>query len=353
MPKHSVIGGVLHPVLQNTTRFKKKILGEKEKDLDGKPSNEWLFENADKNAVTKAAKIVLQTWLNDCNGKGPRAELERAKRLDEMAKKHGIDRNLKYYRAEIDNDDLIKGATVYRQMAGQDPRNPIYKGMAVKKMADQSASERRKFVNDLVQDFKKVYSAYHTFDPKGNKSAGKEKEVAEWLEEFRSFVLPDWKKLTKTNDEIVDFSEFVPWAFKERVALLSSLGGQSDCVVSSHVDLTTGPKYGLGLHNAEITLRIDVREMICFFSVPQSITKRKGDKGIGYQNVSGNGIPAGAIDFYARNLVSALAARDIQLPPNVPNDLLMVTHSAMTYPDIISNELGLKHGVIPGRGLHG
>ena len=53
MHERSIVDGVLHPVLQNTTRFKKKILGEKGRSTDGETSEERLFEHAATDPATK------------------------------------------------------------------------------------------------------------------------------------------------------------------------------------------------------------------------------------------------------------------------------------------------------------
>ncbi|PYI32309.1 hypothetical protein BP00DRAFT_159752 [Aspergillus indologenus CBS 114.80] len=64
MPEKTIVDNVLHPILQNTTRFTKKILGEKATNSDGEPSHEALFQGSD--AETKRAKEDLRRWLDSC-----------------------------------------------------------------------------------------------------------------------------------------------------------------------------------------------------------------------------------------------------------------------------------------------
>ncbi|OJK03235.1 hypothetical protein ASPACDRAFT_40558 [Aspergillus aculeatus ATCC 16872] len=106
MPEKTIVDNVLHPILQTTTRFTKKILGEKATNSDGEPSHEALFQGSD--PETKRAKEDLRKWLNSCKDKGPQDQLAKARDLDALAKKYNVDRNPKYYRAEVDQEDLSK-----------------------------------------------------------------------------------------------------------------------------------------------------------------------------------------------------------------------------------------------------
>ncbi|KAL4792786.1 hypothetical protein BDV19DRAFT_391755 [Aspergillus venezuelensis] len=111
-------------------------------------------------------------------GKGPKEELDRAKKLNELAKKHGIDRNPKYYRAEIDQDDLIRDAAgAFKDSLKHwlqnytKKHNPVYdilfinrwvgkimakapfKDITIKQITEQSGPERETFVDALVKEF--------------------------------------------------------------------------------------------------------------------------------------------------------------------------------------------------------
>jgi hypothetical protein len=98
---------------------------------------------------------------------------------------------------------------------------------------------------------------------------------------------PDWKTIPTLDDKFMDMPDFAPWTHSAQLTLLSSPGGQPDCIIGGLVDSATTPQYGLGLESAEITIRIDVWEISSSLFLPQAMTKREGDKGVGYQNVTG------------------------------------------------------------------
>ncbi|KAJ5362456.1 hypothetical protein N7541_003300 [Penicillium brevicompactum] len=395
MPERSLIDGKLHPILQNTTRFKKKILGEKGANSDGKLSDEGLFQDPS----SKDAKAALQKWLKECNGKGPKHELEKATKLDAVAKKHGIDRNPKFYRAEIDQDDLITEASStfkerllkwledFGKTLDQKPtdkqvkdRHAIlveqlpFKDMTLKVLASQTEKERKDFVNVLVEKFRAngaLFFAESIEEKKYTSEAAKEfdksieEEEKEYASEaatefqakaFRAWIAADWEEISRTEDEYMGVPKFSPWSFDDRLALLSSPGGQPDCLISGHIDFATSTSEGLGLEHPDVTLRIDVRELQCFLALPGNMVKREGEKEVGYQNVSrSNGGETGIpINFYDRNLVVAFACRDVKISDGAHNhtafagrETEIITLYELTYPSLIQNELGLTMQYLP------
>ncbi|KAJ5692390.1 hypothetical protein N7462_001813 [Penicillium macrosclerotiorum] len=376
MPERSLIDEKLHPILQNTTRFKKKILGEKGANSDGKPSDEGLFQDPS----SKDAKAALQKWLKECNGKGPKHELEKAKRLDAVAKKHGIDRNPKFYRAEIDQDDLItevsgtfkeqllKWLEDFGKTLDQKPtdeqvkkRHAVlveqlpFKDMTLKTLASQTGKERKNFVGVLVEKFR-TSGALFFAESREEEMYGSGAATEFQAKAFRAWIAPDWEEISRTEDEYMGVPKFYPWSFHDRLALLSSPGGQPDCLISGHIDFATSTSLGLGLEHPDVTLRIDVREVQCFLALPSNMVKREGEKEVGYQNVSrSNGGETGIpINFYDRNLVVTFACRDVKIADGAMNhtafagkDTEIITLNEIGYPSLIQIELGLTMQYLP------
>ncbi|RAH65967.1 uncharacterized protein BO66DRAFT_431602 [Aspergillus aculeatinus CBS 121060] len=389
MPEKTIVDNVLHPILQTTTRFTKKILGEKATNSDGEPSHEALFQGSD--AETKRAKEDLRKWLDSCKGKGPQDQLAKARDLDALAKKYNVDRNPKYYRAEVDQEDLSKSpsgkfqeslkkwmldfwaenrphlfgnqkhaasaALVAEKWSQEIAEKPEFKNLTVQSLlAQRDTGERERLV--------KALSDAVNAGPTGWKVIPKPKlgpvdsfgaaitEMGAFLKldfgDVFEFNLGKWVlKMADWNqfdDELFGLPKYTPWPWYQRRALLSSPGGQPDSIVTGHIDFTTNPTFGLGLGHADVTLRLDVTELMCILPMPGEVYTRQGEEEVGYQNVSAKGEKGRPIDFYSRDLVLAFPAREVKTSSatkDMTPDHGVITYNGKTFPDIIKREYGL------------
>jgi hypothetical protein len=374
MPERAVIDDRLHPVLQGTTRFTKKILGEKAANSDNEPSKEELFKDASTNQETKKSKEELRKWLDASKGKGLKEELEKAKALDAVAKKHQIDRNPKYYRAEIDHANLDEHATssqkfqevlqswlresheqnkaeldqagvtsahrdeVAQSISARIATKTPFKEATPSSLVKQSPSEREEFVKKLVKEVSDEYDK--ALAP--TKNSKKADNIAQkQTKAFEQWVHPAWR----ADKALPEFKE---GAYNTRRTLLSTPGGQPDCVISGHVDFKTSPKLGLGMDNPDITIRLDLRELICCLVLPDTIIRTNREKDVGYQNVSADGKAGVPIDLYSRNLVVAFPCTDLKVTKKTEvvriegnNDAMMITQFGINYPQLVASEHGL------------
>ncbi|PYI32308.1 hypothetical protein BP00DRAFT_159742 [Aspergillus indologenus CBS 114.80] len=133
-------------------------------------------------------------------------------------------------------------------------------------------------------------------------------KMADW-NQFGKWIYPHCPVQSK-DDELCGLPKYTPWPWCQRRALLSSPGGQPDSIVTGHIDFATNPTFGLGLGHADVTLRLDVTELMCILPMPGEIYTRQGEGEIGYQNVSAKGEKGRPIDFYSRDLVLAFPTRE-------------------------------------------
>ncbi|PYI19865.1 hypothetical protein BO99DRAFT_432222 [Aspergillus violaceofuscus CBS 115571] len=373
-----------------------------EKTIVDNPSHEALFQGSD--AETKRAKEDLRRWLDSCQGKGPQDQLAKAGDLDALAKKYNIDRNPKYYRAEVDQEDLRKSSSGTFQeslkkwmldfWAENRPHlfgNQKHAGSAtlVAEKWSQEISEKPEFKDITIQSllaqtntgerekFVKALSDAINAGPTGWKVVPKPKlgpvdsfgaavtemgvflklefgdvfefdlgkwvlKMADW-NRFGKWIYPDCPVQPK-DDELCGLPKYTPWPWCQRRALLFSPGGQPDSNVTGHIDFATNPTFGLGLGHADVTLRLDVTELMCILPMPGEIYTRQGEGEIGYQNVSAKGEKGRPIDFYSRDLVLAFPTREVMTSAatkDVTPDHGIITYNGKTFPDIIKREYGL------------
>ncbi|KAL4966908.1 uncharacterized protein BDV14DRAFT_198373 [Aspergillus stella-maris] len=298
VPERSVINGKLHPVLQNTTRFTKKILGEKvEVDQDD------LIQEA-----PSFFKEQLLQWIKD------------------------FSKTLK---------EVPTGAEVEQRYANFGSA-PAFKGITIKSLASQSEANRNRFLDTLVKEFEMKQAVYF---PKSQEAAnwGRGPAVEYQKKKYREWLAPDWKAATHTNDEYMAIPTL-------------SHGGQPDCLLGGQIDFSPSPQVGLGLEHPGLTLRIDVRELICYLTLPSHMVTRTGAKEVGYQNVSGGdgsrtGFP---IDFYARNMVVAFPCRDIKVTKNTVSGYKVngettpkIAAAGIDYPQLVKSEFGFVMTYMP------
>ena len=166
-----------------------------------------------------------------------------------------------------------------------------FREMTLEKMVEQSAPEREQFITALVKEladaYRLQYSLVYASGELGDLKRKEEDRLPGQMAKLRQLLYPDRKKALETRDEFLGMPLFTPWTHEDSLTLLSSPGGQPGCEIWGHLDFTTSPEFSLGLKQPEVTIRIDVRKLMCCLALPQQLTRRAGDKEIGFQNVSG------------------------------------------------------------------
>ncbi|OJK03234.1 hypothetical protein ASPACDRAFT_40557 [Aspergillus aculeatus ATCC 16872] len=166
--------------------------------------------------------------------------------------------------------------------------------------------------------------------------------MADW-NQFGNWIYPDCP-VQPRDDELFGLPKYTPWPWYQRRALLSSPGGQPDSIVTGHVDFATNPTFSLSLSHADVTLRLDITELMCILPMPGEVYTRQGEEEVGYQNISAKGEKGRPIDFYGRDLVLAFPARSVKTSSatkDVTPDHGVITYNGKAFLDIIKREYGL------------
>ncbi|RAH44292.1 uncharacterized protein BO95DRAFT_433297 [Aspergillus brunneoviolaceus CBS 621.78] len=378
MPEKTIVDNVLHPILQTTTRFTKKILGEKATNSDGEPSHEALFQGSD--AETKRAKDDPRKWLDSCKGKGPQDQLAKARDLDALAKKYNVDRNPKYYRAEVDQEDLSKSpsgtfqesvkkwmldfwaenrphlfgnqkhaasaALVAEKWSQEIAEKPEFKNLTIQSLLEQrDTGERERLVKALFDAINAGPTGWKVIlKPK----LGPVDSFGAAITEMGAFLKLNFGDVFEFNLgkwvlKMADWNHFGKWINPD-CPVQPKDDELPDSIVTGHIDFTTNPTFGLGLAHADVTHRLDVTELMCILPMPGEVYTRQGEKEVGYQNVSAKGEQGRPIDFYSRDLVLAFPAREVKTSSatkDMTPDHGVITYNGKNFPDIIKREYGL------------
>jgi hypothetical protein len=181
------------------------------------------------------------------------------------------------------------------------------------------------------------------------KDGTKEELIRALTESFHQYIDPDMKK-NPWQDDLFDLPQFTAHPEGDRTTLLSSPTGPPDAIVSGYIDFKTSTSEGLGLEHPDVTIRLDIRELLMYLAIPRSLTRGTGEEEIGYQNVSAEGTEGQLIDIYERNLVLAFPCRDLKVPRTthmIFGDPMMITQLGITFPEYIAAQYGLSMQYTP------